>query len=106
MDAFREDFLYGSIRVDAAGTAQFSTGGIPDTGVTRTAVGVYEITLAPGADGNENTIMGGLIGTAINSSVAIEIVSDTLIRVRTSTGAAAADLDFYVEIKRWRTEDA
>lgn len=97
----RPDAYAGGCRVNAAGSFAFFEGCIRS--LVRTGTGIYEIT-TDGTDGNENTIDVTGISSAVESySLLVEIVSDTLFRVRTVVAGALADRDFYLSFTRYKT---
>lgn len=68
---------------------------------------MYEITLAPGCNADEHIFMcQAYASSAIDVGVVVDPVSNTLLRIRTvqvTSSVAAADIDFAIDIDRFRT---
>lgn len=97
----RPDAYAGGARVESTGSFVFFEGAI--RGLVRTGTGIYEIT-TDGIDAAENTIEPSIISSAVEqASPLVELVSDTLFRIRTVVNGALADRGFFVSITRYRT---
>ena len=96
----RPDYQAGAGLVDGAGTMNLRAGAL--TNVTRTGVGVYEISTS-GIDAMENVVDATAVSSAVETiSPNVEIVSDVLIRIRMVVNGALADRSFYINVNRVR----
>lgn len=103
MTTLRPDYQTGAARIDGATGAALYVAGLV-SGCTRTALGTYELALLPGANANEHTMQASAITNgATATGINLELVSNTVVRVRTTVAGAQADLSFYFVINRVRT---
>ena len=102
----RDDYLSGGCQVDGtAGTFAWTPAGVVSS-VVRVSLGVWLISLSPGASPTEHTITTQRIGADTDRvGINVDPVSATEVYVRASsaTDAGPVDTDFFLTIRRIRT---
>lgn len=99
----RDDAFFGACTANAAlGTLAYKAGGI--LSISRSSAGVYVLTTNP-IDVLEASYDPSILASvSVDVAIVVEPVSDTSLRVRTTAGGVAFDLDFCLRIWRVRNK--
>jgi len=69
------------------------------SGFVRNGVGDYSLTMLQPENMATDGIVQATVAGVGDTSIAVEVVSTTVVRVRIFTGGIAADVDFWIDIK-------
>ena len=85
-----------SFDADAVAPKFFNQRGF--SGFVRNGAGDYSLTLAQPENMSTDAIVKAGVGGVGDTTIACEVVSTSVVRVRTFTNNVAADVDFWIEI--------